>query len=102
MAMHTDEIRMPKLLLKLLAPCHTREAVLTWRRRNTLHLHTARLEHIIRQVHKDGFHVEYIQTLGKQGMETSEIMAAVKHWAKCNSFRVSINQERGIFLFEEG
>jgi hypothetical protein len=59
-----------------------------------------RLLHILQQVRKDGFHVEYIRDLGWQNAEIGEIIASVNRWAAQLSLKVSINRERGIFFFE--
>jgi len=99
--MQTDELLIvPKLLLKLLAPRQTQEPALQ-PTLEPLYLHIARLEHILQQVHKDGFHVEYIRALGWQTAEVEEIIAAVNRWAGQARLKVSINQVQGIFFFEK-
>lgn len=91
----------PRLLLKLLAPSLAGEYFLKQPAQESLYLHIARLEHILQQVRKEGFHVEYVHELGWQGMQISEITTAVKQWTRRTGIKVSINQERGIFFFEK-
>lgn len=98
--MFANALIMPKLLLKLMALRLTREPSLEPPAQEPLHLHVTRLEHILQQVRKDGFHVEYISDLGWQNVEIGEIIASVNRWAAQLSLKVSINRERGIFFFE--
>jgi|GEM_PF-2997367 len=94
---------MPKLLLKLMAATSAPEpASQSVPRNGMLYTHIARLEHILQQVQKDGFHVEYIQSLGWQAATSEDIIAAVNRWAGQARLKVSINQVQGIFFFEQG
>lgn len=92
---------MPRLLLKLMAPRPMREPSLEQPAQEPLHLHLVRLEAILQQVNKDGFHVEYIRSLSWENATTDEVVAAVNRWAGRAGLKVSLNLELGIFFFEQ-
>ena len=94
---------MPKLLLKLMSATSPPDtAPQGTSRHGLLYTHIARLEHILQQVNKDGFHVEYIHALEWQAATVEDIIAAVNRWAAQARLKVSINQGQGIFFFEQG
>jgi hypothetical protein len=65
------------------------------------HVPPAQLEHIIRQVLVDDYHVEYLSSFTWEESQPVEVMTAVTRWAKRSGLKVSINHERGICFFEK-
>jgi hypothetical protein len=65
------------------------------------HIAPQRLEHIIRQVRAEDYHVEYLSSFAWEESQPVEVMAAVTRWAKRSGLKVSINHERGICFFEK-
>jgi hypothetical protein len=59
------------------------------------------LEHIIRQVQAEDYHVEHLASFTWEEAQPVEVMAAVSRWAKSSGLKVSINQDRGICFFEK-
>jgi hypothetical protein len=69
--------------------------------RGLRHLPQARLDLIVQQVRRDGFHVEHLVSL-TEGAKADDIdtMEALGRWCQTRDLRISINHERGICFFE--
>lgn len=69
--------------------------------RGLRHLPQARLDLIVQQVRRDGFHVEHLASLqaGAAG-DGHDTMEALSRWCQARDLRISVNHEHGICFFE--
>ena len=63
------------------------------------HLPQARLDAILEQVRRHGFHVEHLADL-VQGVEDDGTLEAIQRWCRFNDLKVNIQHALGICFFE--
>ena len=69
--------------------------------RGLRHLPQDRLDLIVQQVRRDGFHIEHLSSLAKgAAKDESETLEALCRWCRFHDLKVSINHTHGICFFE--